>query len=90
MNENNPIQLSGYSNLLSTKDAVSLNGYLATYKSRIAQESEELFRGISFFPYSVKGISNTLYLSTLSLIPKVGRDELTLEFCMTAEKLHWK
>ncbi|MDR0614057.1 MAG: hypothetical protein LBG45_11460 [Dysgonamonadaceae bacterium] len=50
MNENNTIQLSGYSNLLSTKDAVSLDGYLATYKSRIAQESEELFARDFLFP----------------------------------------
>ena len=43
MNENKLIQLSDYANLLSTKDAVSLDEYLATYKSCITQESEELF-----------------------------------------------
>lgn len=39
----NTIQLSDYANLLVTKDAVSLEEYLSAYKSRITQESEELF-----------------------------------------------
>jgi hypothetical protein len=43
MNNTNAIPLSDYANLLSNKDAVPLDEYLATYKSRIAQESEELF-----------------------------------------------
>lgn len=42
MNENN-IYPSDYTNLLVTKDTVSLDEYLDTYKSRITQESEELF-----------------------------------------------
>jgi superfamily II DNA or RNA helicase len=37
------IQLSNYTNLLAIKDTVSLEEYLATYKSRIVQESEQLF-----------------------------------------------
>jgi hypothetical protein len=37
------IQLSAYANLLATKNTISLEEYLTTYKSRITQESEELF-----------------------------------------------
>lgn len=43
MSEKNNIQLIDYANLLSTKDVVSLDEYLATYKSCITQESKELF-----------------------------------------------
>lgn len=39
----NNIQFSDYTNLLTTKDTVSLDEYLSTYKTRITQESEELF-----------------------------------------------
>ncbi|GHU54671.1 hypothetical protein FACS189411_01720 [Bacteroidia bacterium] len=49
MNENN-IQLTDYANLLATKDTVSLNEYLEAYKSRITQESEELFVRDFLFP----------------------------------------
>ncbi|MDR0681305.1 MAG: hypothetical protein LBG15_05585 [Dysgonamonadaceae bacterium] len=41
--QNNNIQLSDHTNLLAGKDVVSLDEYLATYKSRITQESERLF-----------------------------------------------
>ena len=41
-NEKNNIHLSNYTNLLASKDFVSLNEYLETYKSCITQESEEL------------------------------------------------
>jgi hypothetical protein len=49
MSENN-IQLSDYSNLLASKDAVSLEEYLAIYKSRITQERETLFVRDFLFP----------------------------------------
>lgn len=49
MNENN-IHLSAYTNLLATKDAVSPEEYLETYKSRITQESEILFVRDFLFP----------------------------------------
>lgn len=50
MGEVNNIQLSDYANLLATKDTVSLEEYLATYKSRITQESEQLFVQDFLFP----------------------------------------
>jgi hypothetical protein len=43
MNEISDIHLTDYTNPLATKDTVSLDEYLTTYKSRITQESEELF-----------------------------------------------
>ena len=43
MEEVNNIQLSAYTNLLATKDTVSLEEYLSTYKVHVTQESEELF-----------------------------------------------
>jgi hypothetical protein len=42
MSEENNIHHSDHTNLLSTKDTVSLDEYLVTYKSRITQESETL------------------------------------------------
>jgi hypothetical protein len=48
--EQNKIQLSDYTNLLATKDTVSLNEYLDVYKSRITQESEQLFVRDFLFP----------------------------------------
>jgi len=38
----NNTHFSDYTNLLATKDTVSLEEYLTTYKNRITQESEEL------------------------------------------------
>jgi hypothetical protein len=50
MSENNKSQSSDYTNLLSSKETVSLEEYLTTYKSRITQESEELFVRDLLFP----------------------------------------
>jgi superfamily II DNA or RNA helicase len=50
MNNEKNIHLSDYTNLLKSKDTVSLEEYLATYKSRIAQESETLFVRDFLFP----------------------------------------
>jgi superfamily II DNA or RNA helicase len=54
------IQLSYYANLLANKDAVSLEEYLATYKSRITQESEELF--VCDFLFPLFGEKNIKYV----------------------------
>jgi hypothetical protein len=60
MNEINNIQLSDYINLLATKDTVSLEEYLTTYKSRITQESEELF--VRAFLYQLFGEKHIKYV----------------------------
>jgi hypothetical protein len=60
MNEINNIQLSEYTNLLISKDIVSLEEYLTTYKSRITQESEELF--VREFLYPLFGEKHIKYV----------------------------
>jgi len=50
MSETNKIQLSDYTNLLADKETISLEEYLETYKSRITQESEQLFVRDFLFP----------------------------------------
>jgi superfamily II DNA or RNA helicase len=50
MSKNSNIHLSDYTNPLTSKYTVSLDEYLTTYKSRITQESEELFVRDFLFP----------------------------------------
>jgi hypothetical protein len=60
MNETNNIHLSDYTNLLATKETVSLNEYLGTYKSRITQEGEILF--VRDFLYPLLGKKHIKYV----------------------------
>jgi hypothetical protein len=50
MNNEKNIQLFDYTNLLASKDTISLEAYLAAYKSRITQESKILFVRDFLFP----------------------------------------
>ncbi|MDR2171525.1 MAG: DEAD/DEAH box helicase family protein, partial [Planctomycetaceae bacterium] len=60
MREKNKSQSSDYANLLSSKETVSLDEYLTTYKRRITQESEELF--VRDFLYPLFGKENIKYV----------------------------
>jgi hypothetical protein len=60
MNNEKNIQLSDYINLLFSKHVVSLEEYLATYKNRITQESEELF--VRNFLYPLFGEKHIKYV----------------------------
>ena len=56
MENKNSIELSDYTNKLIEKETVSLEEYLAVYKSKIIQESEQLF--VSDFLYPLFGEKN--------------------------------
>ena len=60
MLEKSEIQLSDYVNLLSTTAEVSLDDYFETYKSRITQESEQIF--VRDFLYPLFGKENIKYV----------------------------
>lgn len=56
MEDVNEIQLLDYANKLESRESVSLEEYLETYKTRIVQESEQLF--ITDFLYPLFGETN--------------------------------
>lgn len=60
MENKNSIELSDYTNKLIEKETVSLEEYLAVYKSKIIQESEQLF--VSDFLYPLFGEKNIKYV----------------------------
>lgn len=60
MENKNSIELSDYTNKLIEKETVSLEEYLVVYKSKIIQESEQLF--VTDFLYPLFGEKNIKYV----------------------------
>jgi hypothetical protein len=66
------IHISDYTNLLASKESVSLDEYWETYKRQITQESEQLF--VRNFLYPLFGEKNIKYVVPQhSLIRKAER-----------------